>query len=129
MSQSLATSLIERVAEGADPMKAARAAIEENVSGPERQDLSADEVAARFQELIAQSEVQVPYLNKDYVDQVLGQLRQGAPAQEMITLAQVNRDQYAGDHNLGSPDFASWDAIHRSLVATFTDEMPPNPGA
>ena len=124
-----AAQLIEQVAAGADPTLVAKKAIDEGISGPERQDLTPEQQAEMFQQLIAQSEAQVPYLNKDYVDMVLGQLRQGAPAQEMISLAASNRDQYATDHNLGDSDFATWDAIHRSLVKTYTDEVPPNSGA
>lgn len=124
-----AEQLIEKVVNGQDPLTTVVEAIEETVSGPERHDVTPEEQAAMFQQLIAQSEVQVPYLNHEYVDQVLGQLRQGAPAQEMVALAAANRDQYASDHNIGDTDFATWDVIHRSLVATYTDQMPPNPGA
>lgn len=122
-----AEQLIESVAQGGDPTKLVREAINENVSGPERQDISPDQKMAMFQQLIQQSEVQVPYLNHEYVDQVLMQLQQGAPAQEMIALAAANRDQYAQSHNIGSPEFATWDAIHRSLTATYTDQLPPQP--
>ena len=124
-----AEQLIDQVSNGEDAMKSVIEAVNENVSGPERADLTPEQQASMFQSLIAQSAVQVPYLNRDYVDQVLSQLQQGAPAQEMIALAAANRDQYAADHNLGDANFATWDAIHRSLVATFTDQMPPNPGA
>lgn len=124
-----AAQLIEQVAGGADPMQAAKSAIDEVVSSPERKDISPEEKESMFSQLIAQSAQQVPYLNHEYVDQVLGQLRQGAAASEMLAVAAANRDQYAKNHNLGDANFATWDAIHRAIQATYTDELPPNPGA
>lgn len=122
---SAADNLIQAIKEGKNPHQAI-SSILEGVSGPERQDISPDQQEQMFQELIAQSEAQVPYLNHEYVDMVLGQLRQGAPAEELMALAQKNReDALASGANFGDPDFATWDAIHRSLTATFTDQAPP----
>lgn len=126
---SIATQLIEQVLGGVNADEVVTGALAEAVSGPDRQDISPEQQASMFQQLIAQSEAQVPYLNHEYVDQVLLQIRQGAPAQELVALAAKNRDEAAKTHNLGDTDFPSWDAIHRSLMATYTDQMPPNPGA
>jgi hypothetical protein len=123
-----AQEIIKRVQEGGDPVTVVHDFLAEGVSGPDRHDPSPDEIAAKFQQLIAQTETQVPYLNSDYVDQVLSQLRQGAPADELIQLAAKNRQQYAGQANIGVGEFATWDAIHRALTKTFTDQLPPSPG-
>jgi hypothetical protein len=120
--------LIEDVANGQDPTKVARNVIDEAVSGPDRHEVDFAEKEAMFRQLIDQSAAEVPYLNHEYVDQVLSQLRQGASAQEMLALAQKNREQLAANHNLGTNDYPTWDAIHRSLMATYTDELPPSVG-
>lgn len=120
--------MIKGVAEGNSAIDVVHGFLEEGISGPERQDLSPDEIAARFQQLIQQSEAQVPYLNHDYVNQVLSQIRQGAPADELIQLAAKNRGQYQGA-NIQVGEFSTWDTIHRALTKTFTDQLPPNPGA
>lgn len=122
-----ASELINSVMEGADPKVVVRQVLE-GISGPERADQGPDEIAAQFQQLIAQSEAQVPYLNHDYVDMVLSQIRQGAPMDELVALAQKNREQYAGDAKIGHGGFDSWDVIHRSLLALKTDQLPPNAG-
>ena len=127
-SSPTASQLIEQVVKGSDPVQVARTALSEAVSGPDRHDVDWDEKEARFRQLIDQSAVQAPYLNHEYVDQVLSQLRQGASAQEMLALAQKNREQYAGNHNLGEDAYPTWDAIHRAITATFTDELPPSVG-
>lgn len=121
-----ANTIINRVLEGEDPSKVVAESLNEGISGPDRSDIDLPQKEAMFSELIAQSEQQVPYLNHDYVEQVLMQLRQGAPAQELIALAAKNRDDaMQSGANIGDPNFASWDAIHRSLSMTFTDELPP----
>lgn len=122
-----ASDLINSVMEGADPKNVVRSVLE-GISGPERSDLSPDEIAGMFQQLIQQSEAQVPYLDHQYVDMVLSQIRQGAPMDELIQLAQKNREQYAGDAKIGHGGFDSWDTIHRSLLALKTDDLPPNAG-
>lgn len=122
-----ATQLINSVVEGADPKVVVRKVLE-GISGPERADLGPDEIAGMFQQLIQQSEAQVPYLDHQYVDMVLSQIRQGAPMDELIALAQKNREQYAGDAKIGHGGFDSWDVIHRSLIALKTDDLPPNAG-
>jgi len=123
-----ANSLIESVVQGKDPVVAVRDALSEVVSGPDRHEVDFAEKEKLFRDLIAQSEAQVPYLNHEYVDQVLAQLQGGASAQEMLALAQKNREQYAGNHNLGDDAFPTWDAIHRAIRGTFTDELPPTVG-
>lgn len=123
-----ASSLIESVVNGADPTKVVRDALGEAVSGPDRHEVDFAEKEAMFRDLIAQSEAQVPYLNHEYVEQVLAQLQGGASAQEMLALAQKNREQYAGNHNLGDNLFPTWDAIHRAIQGTFTDQLPPAVG-
>lgn len=128
MSFPTAASLIEQVVKGSDPTKVVRGALSEAVSGPDRHEVDFPEKEAMFRDLIAQSAAQVPYLNHEYVDQVLSQLRQGASAQEMLALAQKNREQYAGNHNLGDDAFPTWDAIHRAIQGTFTDQLPPTVG-
>ena len=123
-----ASSLIEQVVNGQDPTRVVRSAISEAVSGPDRHEVDFAEKEALFRDLIAQSEREVPYLNHEYVDQVLSQLRQGASAGEMMALAQKNREQYAGNHNLGSDVYPTWDAIHRAIQGTYTDQLPPTVG-
>ena len=123
-----AAGLIEDVMKGADPTIVVRNALSEAVSGPDRHEVDFAEKEALFRQLIAQSEAQVPYLNHEYVDQVLSQLQGGASAQEMLALAQKNREQYAGNHNLGTDMFPTWDAIHRAIQGTFTDQLPPSVG-
>jgi hypothetical protein len=123
-----ASTLIEQVVKGEDPTRVVRAALGEAVSGPDRHEVDFAEKEQLFRDLIAQSAAQVPYLNHEYVDQVLAQLRGGASAQEMLALAQKNREQYAGNHNLGDDAFPTWDAIHRAIQGTFTDELPPTVG-
>lgn len=123
-----AATLIEQVVKGEDPTKVVRSALGEAVSGPDRHEVDFAEKEAMFRDLIDQSAAQVPYLNHEYVDQVLAQLQGGASAQEMLALAQKNREQYAGNHNLGDDAFPTWDAIHRAIQATFTDELPPTVG-
>lgn len=122
------SSLVEEVVKGADPTKVARTAIGEAVSGPDRSDIDWPQREAMFKQFIDQSAANVPYLNHEYVEQVLGQLRQGASAQEMLALAQKNREQYAGNHNLGDDMFPTWDAIHRAIQGTYTDQLPPTVG-
>lgn len=123
-----AEALIEQVVKGQDPTTVVRSAISEAISGPERQDIDFAQREAMFRDLINQSAAQVPYLNHGYVDQVLSQLRQGASAQEMLALAQKNREQYAQNHNLGDANFPTWDAIHRAIQGTYTDQLPPSVG-
>lgn len=122
------SSLIENVVKGEDPTRIARNAIGEAVSGPDRHEVDFAEKEALFRQLIDQSARQVPYLNHEYVDQVLSQLKQGAAASEMLALAQKNREQYAGNHNLGSAEYPTWDAIHRAIQGTYTDQLPPSVG-
>ena len=119
-----AGTLIEQVMNGEDPTRIVRSVIDEAVSGPDRHEVDFPEKEAMFRDLIQQSAAQVPYLNHEYVDQVLAQLQGGASAQEMLALAQKNREQYAGNHNLGDDMFPTWDAIHRAIQATYTDELP-----
>lgn len=122
---SLAENLVNSIKEGNDPSKVIKSFLE-GVSGPERRDISPDEKEEMFGQLIAQSEGQVPYLNHEYVEMVLGQIRQGAPAEELMALAQKNReDAITSGANYGDPEVATWDAIHRALTATFTDQVPP----
>ena len=132
MSTSVAlpkvSSLIEQVVKGTDPSKVVRSALSEAVSGPDRHEVDFAEKEAMFRQLIDQSAAEVPYLNHDYVDQVLSQLRQGASAQEMLALANQNREMYAANHNLGEAGYPTWDAIHRAIHATFTDELPQQVG-
>jgi hypothetical protein len=128
MNPPNAAALIESVQKGADPVDVVRGALDEAVSGPDRHEVDFGEKEKLFRDLIAQSEAQVPYLNHEYVDQVLSQLRQGASAQEMLMLAQKNREQYAGNHNLGNDLYPTWDSIHRAIRGTFTDELPPAVG-
>src|SRR5438270_602519 len=123
-----AASLIEQVVKGGDPTRVVRTSIDEVVSGPDRHEVDFAEKEAMFKQLIAQSAAQVPYLNHDYVEQVLSQLRGGASAQEMLALAQKNREQYASSPNLGQGAYPTWDAIHRAIQGTFTDELPPTVG-
>ena len=127
-TQVTATSLIEDVVKGADPVSVVRTAVDEAVSGPDRHEVDFAEKERLFRDLIDQSAAEVPYLNHEYVDQVLSQLRQGASAQEMLMLAQKNREQYAMNHNLGTNDYSTWDAVHKALQRTFTDELPNNVG-
>lgn len=122
------SSLVEQVVKGEDPTRVARHAIGEAVSGPDRHEVDFAEKEAMFRQLIDQSTKQVPYLNHEYVDQVLSQLRQGASASEMLALAQKNREQYAGNHNLGDNQYPTWDAIHRAIQGTYTDQLPPSVG-
>jgi len=119
------SAMIDEVVAGKPPTSVFRTVLED-VSGPDRADLSPDGIASKFQELIDQSAVQVPYLNHDYVDQVLGQLRVGASAAEMAEVAKRNRDDYAAEGaNIGTGDFETWDAIHQGLTKIATEALPP----
>jgi hypothetical protein len=127
-TQPSASTLIEQVMKGEDPSRVVRSALSEAVSGPDRHEVDFAEKERMFRDLIAQSAAQVPYLNHEYVDQVLSQLQGGASAQEMLALAQKNREQYAGNHNIGDDMFPTWDAIHRAIQGTYTDQLPPTVG-
>lgn len=123
------SNLIDSALSGVSSSEIIEKYLVDDVSGPDRTDLDGSQIAASFQGLIDQTAHQVPYLNKDYVDQVLGQLRQGASADEMAAVARYNRDQYTSEGaNIGNGDFESWDLIHRNLISLATDQLPPVAG-
>ena len=91
--------LIKQVAEGKSVHDVVTTAISEQVVkesvGPDRRDLSPDEVADKFAEIIQRVAQSFPYVDMDWAAHIEADLRAGHDPAALAQMAQVNRDQYA----------------------------------
>lgn len=126
-----ATDLIRQVAEGQSVHDVVTNAINENLKediGPDRRDLSPEEVADKFAELIQQIAQSFPYVDMDWAARIEGDLRAGHDPAALAQMAQVNRDQYiqSGFKIDAGGDANTWAAVLQALTAVPTNVVPQN---
>jgi hypothetical protein len=127
-----ATDLIKQVAEGKSVHEVVNAAINETVAikessaGPERVDMSPDQVADKFAEIIGRVAQSFPYIDSDWIARIEADLRAGHDPAMLAQMAQVNRDQYAaaGFKIDAGGDANTWQAVLQALSAVPTNVVP-----
>lgn len=121
--------MIEAAAKGTHPSQIVDKYLKEEI-GPDRQDdiqTPADKDAA-FRAQFARISSAYPYVDESWATRIADQIKYGEGIAELSQMAALNREQYAGTARIDvGGSFDTWDAIHRSLVATATNQLPPPP--
>ena len=121
--------LVEAAVGGAHPMEL----VEANIGAERRDDFTAEDVKVQeFARIAGQYGGAYPHINgPNWVNVISDQLR-GANAQgqsELIQMAERNRSQYEGSARIDCEgSFDLWSGILAGLLATRTDQLPPQQG-
>lgn len=115
--------LLESVALGSHPTQ-----VVENI-GMDRQDDIQDDNSkvAAFQQIAGSIQQYNGYVGPDWITQIADRIRMGSEGvQELVQMAQKNRDQYAGTARVDCDGcWDMWDNVLKGLLAVRTEQLPP----